>query len=103
MKKKIIMGLFVLTAVIGMGFAGTCPSYNGTKKFSCRTCLGTGSKQCTGCYGRGYNSEVINSKFVKVTCSVCDGDGKVNCGICYGSRKEECPNCHGVGYIYDED
>ena len=28
MKKKIVMGLFVLAAVIGMGFAGTCERHN---------------------------------------------------------------------------
>lgn len=39
MKKKIVMGLFVLATVIGMGFAGTCERHNlnfyGSKCPSC--------------------------------------------------------------------
>lgn len=71
MKKKIIMGLFVLTAVIGMGFAETKSTETKSSAYY------KGYNQSTRDYSEGnaYNPSYCNNQYTKTE----DGKKRYDC------------------------
>ena len=104
MKKKIVMGLFVLATVIGMGFAYPRP---------CSMCFGSGQQTCTRCYGNVYSKcpkchgegeewtgqFASNGDMVMRRCLRCDGVGEIRCSACNGEGTRTCNYFHGTGSI----
>ena len=57
-------------------------------------------KNCTHCYGQGYNTCGSCNGSGKKTCMSCFGKGKSNCNLCYGTGKyfgNTCSGCGGAG------